>query len=257
MAEIKMRLGDFLVSRKIITEEQLNRALQHQKQWGGRLGEALTFLRIVSEDKLLAALKYHLEIPIMDLQEVSISPDVIKLISREMAAKYKAVPVRIAVSFGKKTLLVAMSDPLDIKAIEEIQFVSGYRVQPVLSKERSIMNALNQYYDLDTGYIDPKESRRPSSEEGAGDGGGDDVMTIIRGGDELKITSTGEVVYDDGEDIEPVEVGGVGFDEPRETDPPEEMKKSKGDNKLLRALIKVLIEKEYITIEDLKDKLEE
>ncbi|MBN1572728.1 MAG: hypothetical protein JW984_05960 [Deltaproteobacteria bacterium] len=257
MAEAKMRLGDFLVSRKIITESQLSRALQHQKQWGGRLGEALTYLRIVSEDKLLAALKYHLEIPIMDLQEINIPSDVIKLIPKEMAGKFKAVPVRIAVSFGKKTLLVAMSDPLDIKAIEEIQFASGYRIQPVLSKEHSIMNALSHYYNFDTGYIDPRDSRRLSSGDGKDENYSDDVMTIIRGGDELKITSTGEVIYDDGEEIKPAKVGGDGKDEPPNDTSPKEAKRSKGDNKLLRALIKILIEKEYITIDDLREKLEE
>ncbi|GEM_PF-659223 len=256
MAETKMRLGDFLVSRKIITEGQLSRALQYQKQWGGRLGEALIFLRIVSEDKLLAALKYHLEIPIMDLQEIDIPADVIRLISREMAGKYKAVPVKITVSFGKKTLLVAMSDPLDIKAVEEMQFVSGHKIQPVLSKEHSIMNALSDYYKLDTGYIDPKGSRSPVGGKGTDENSNEEVMTIIRGGDELKITSTGEVIYDNAEQIRPAETGGKNEEPPKDTSA-KEAKKSKGDNKLLRALIKILIEKEYITIDDIREKLEE
>lgn len=262
MAEERLRLGDFLVSRKIITDKQLNMALEHQKRWGGKLGEALIFLRITSEDKLLAALKYHLEIPIISLDETEIAPQVIKLVPKEMAEKYKAMPIRITVSFGKKILLVAMFDPLDIKAIEELQFVTGYKVQPVLSRERSLLNALRHYYNVETGYIDPK-METPSSEssdESLHDDG--DVMTIIRGGQELKISSSGEVIYDNGEEIRPDGVDKDYSVELQARDMPvddEELppKKSKGDSRLLRALVKILIEKEYITVEDLKDKLKD
>jgi len=257
MAVERMRLGDFLVSKKIITSDQLKSALLHQQQWEGRLGEALIFLRILSEDKLLAALKYHLEIPIIDIEDSDISPQVIKLISKKMAEKYKAVPIRITLSFGKKTLLVAMSDPLDISAIEELQFTSGYKIQPVLSKERSIKNALGKYYNLDVGYINPmaRKSEIVSTNDNDDD---TDTMTIIRGGDELKISSSGDVIYDEGERIMPADVDD-GSDVPLRdmSTENEKAKGSKKDNKLLRALVKILIEKEYITIEDIKEKLED
>lgn len=272
MAEERLRLGDFLVSRKIITEKQLNMALEHQKRWGGRLGEALIFLRIISEDKLLAALKYHLEIPIIDLDETEITQQVIKLVPKAMAEKYKAVPVRVTVSFGKKILLIAMSDPLDIKAIEELQFVTGYKVQPVLSKEHSLLGALKSYYRLETGYIAPSTDARSADDDGGGAEGEGDVMTIIRGGQELKIDSSGEVIYDEGEEIRPNPTDeDLGAEPPLmvpEAVAPEAVdmsidyeestpEKSKGDKKLLRALVKILIEKEYITVEDLKEKLKD
>jgi MshEN domain len=259
MAEEKMRLGEFLVSRKIITTDQLNRALLHQQQWEGRLGEALVFLRILSEDKLLAALKYHLEIPIIDIDELKISSQIIKLIPKKMAEKYKAVPIRITLSFGKKTLLTAMSDPLDLSAIEELQFAAGYKIQPVLSRERSIKSALGQYYNVEMGYIDTKtkvEKTEIVSTNGNDDNA--DIMTIIRGGDELTISSSGEVLYDDGERIMPTNISDDSEIPARDIVPEDEnMREIKKENKLLRALVKVLIEKEYITIEDIREKLED
>jgi len=256
MTEEKMRLGDFLVHREIITTDQLNRALLHQQQWGGRLGEALIFLRVITEDKLLAVLKYHLEIPIIDLEELDISPQIIKLIPKKMAEKFKAVPIRIALSFGKKTLLTAMSDPMDISAIEELQFAAGYKIQPVLAKERSIKSALGQYYNVEVGYVNAKTekteivSKKDNDDEA-------DVMTIIRGGDELKISSSGEVLYDNGETVMPDNISDDSDIPTRDMTPEDEnIREIKKENKLLRALVKILIEKEYITIEDIKEKLE-
>lgn len=265
MAEEKMRFGDFLVSRKIITTDQLNRALLHQQQWEGRLGEALIFLRIMSEDKLLAALKYHLEIPIIDIEELDIAPKVIKLIPKKMAEKYKAVPIRLTLSFGKKTLLIAMSDPLDISAIEELQFAAGYKIQPVLSKERSIKSALGKYYNVEMGYISTNtKAEKTEIVSNKGNDDDADVMTIIRGGDELKISSSGEVLYDNGETIMP---GNINDDSEANDDyealardmapEDENIREIKKENKLLRALVKILIEKEYITIEEIKEKLED
>ena len=68
MTKEKMRLGEFLIKNNIITQDELDQALNHQETRGGRLGDALIYLNIISEDKLLAALRYHLRVPAMDLE---------------------------------------------------------------------------------------------------------------------------------------------------------------------------------------------
>ena len=101
--QTKMRLGEFLVSKNIITRDDLSRALRYQENWGGKLGEALISLRIISEDKLLAALKYHLNLPVINLENASVPPEVLRLVPKETVKKFKAVPVKVG-DFGGKTV---------------------------------------------------------------------------------------------------------------------------------------------------------
>jgi hypothetical protein len=145
----KVRLGDLLVSNNIITEGQLKIALTYQRAHGGRLGEVLTQLDLITEDKLLAVLRYHLKLPVVDLKKITIPKSVTSLIKKDIAQKYRAIPVKIEESPGKKHLFVAMSNPLDLDAINEIEFVTGYRVQPLLTKESAIHAALLFYYNID------------------------------------------------------------------------------------------------------------
>ena len=145
----KMRLGDLLVNNKIITQDQLEKALKYQHKHSVRLGEALVSLKVISENKLLSVLKYHLKIPIVDLRKIPISKKVIGLLSSDIAKKYRAIPVKTDDSPGKKALFIAMSNPLDLDAIKDIEFASGFRVQPLLTKESDIIAALSHYYNID------------------------------------------------------------------------------------------------------------
>jgi len=180
MARPKMRLGEFLVSRKLISRENLNRALEHQKENGGRLGRILVMLNLITEDKLLSALKYHLEIPILDLEDMVIDPEILKRVPRKLVEKYTLLPVKVTTSFGKRTLLVVMSNPMDIEAINEVEFAAGIFVQPVLAKERDLLRAMNKYYGIETGFIGTDYSRQSVPQE-------KDDMTIIMGGKQFTI----------------------------------------------------------------------
>jgi hypothetical protein len=237
----KMRLGEFLVDKNIITQEALNRALKYQEQWGGRLGDALINLNVISEDKLLAALKYHLNIPVINLEQATIPPDIIKLVPKEMAKKFRAVPVKVGEVSGKNVLFVAMTNPMDLKAIEEIQFSSGMRVQPVLSREKGIVMALSHYYNISAGFVaptGPKISAAPS----------EDSMTIIRAGQEVRIDNH----------IQPVaELPGEPAVKEEEPPPASASEADQREKKVLQALIKLMIEKGYITLEELKKKMSE
>jgi type IV pilus assembly protein PilB len=235
--QTKMRLGEFLVTKSIITRDDLSRALRYQENWGGKLGEALINLKIISEDKLLASLKYHLNLPVINLESLSVPPEILRLVPRESAKKFKAVPVKVGEVAGKKTLFVAMANPLDLTAIEELQFASGLRVQPVLSREKGLLLALRQLYEIDVEYFAPKQSQSVPK-------GASDDMTIIRAGEEVTIKETPASKPESDTPIAPLlpeQAADVGTME----------------RKILQALIKLLIEKGHITLEELKEKMKE
>jgi len=195
MAKPKMRLGEFLVSRNLISRQDLARALEHQKQNGGKLGRILVTLNLITEDKLLSALKYHLEIPILDLEDIVIDPAVLRQVPKKLVEKHSLLPVKIITSFGKRTLLVVMSNPMDIEAINEVEFAAGVFVQPVLAKERDLMRALNRYYGIETGYAyTGLNFGRGSGLENEND------MTIITGGQQFTIHEERSSLGDIGED---------------------------------------------------------
>ncbi len=235
--QTKMRLGEFLVTKNIITRDDLSRALRYQENWGGKLGEALINLKIISEDKLLASLKYHLDMPVINLESISVPPEIVRLVPKETAKKFKAVPVKVADVGGKKTLFVAMANPLDLTAVEEIQFASGLRVQPVLSREKGIIYALRQLYEIDVEYFPHKQAEPMPRED-------DEGMTIIRAGEEITIKETPREAPEPHSFVEPVPV-------------PEPPEASATDRKILQSLIKLLIEKGHITLAELQEKLKE
>ena len=139
-----------MINNNIVTEDELTQALDHQETRGGRLGEALVYLNIISEDKLLAALRYHLRVPAMELENRDIPEDVRDTIPPGLARKYHAVPIRIKDdSSGKMNILFAMSNPLDMNAIEELEFATGMKVVPVLAKDSQIQALIRRYYEVD------------------------------------------------------------------------------------------------------------
>jgi len=142
MTPKKKRFGELLVEKQVITEDDLDRALSYISKNGGRVGDALVALDIINEGQLLGALRYHFGIPAVDLRRIRIRQEIVDLVPKDTALKHRAVPFKIK----EKTLLVVMSNPMDINAIEDIEFASGYRIQPILSKESEIAKALDTYY---------------------------------------------------------------------------------------------------------------
>ena len=138
-----MKLGALLIKENLITEEQLEKALAEQEAHGGRLGTNLIKLGHVSEKDLIAALSKQHNVPGVDLNTVEIDKDVLSLVPTTIATKYELIPVS---RVGKK-LTVAMINPDDIFALEDIKFSTGFEVQAVIASEIAIRAALEKYYE--------------------------------------------------------------------------------------------------------------
>ena len=140
------RLGELLVRKNVISLEQLRTAQDSQKTGGGALGYNLAKLGIVSDEKVTEFLSQQYRVPAINLADFEIDPEVAKLVSKEVALKHKVIPVSRAGS----SLIVAMSDPTNLHAIDDIKFLTGYNVEPVVSSETSILESIENLYESPT-----------------------------------------------------------------------------------------------------------
>lgn len=140
------KLGRLLVNKKIITDQQLQKALAEQKGSGERLGSVLINLGFIKEDTLLSFLSSHYGIPSISLSEFNINPDLIKLIPADLAHKYLVFPLALK----GNTLVIAMADPSNIFAIDDIKFLTGYRIEALAAVESAIKDAINEHYASST-----------------------------------------------------------------------------------------------------------
>jgi len=136
------RLGELLVRENMITSAQLQQAADEQKRGGGRLGASLVKLGMIDEKALLAFLSKQYHVPSVNLEEVKIDPEVLKLISEEVAVKHQVVPVQRAGA----SLVIAMADPSNIFAIDDIKFLTGYNIEVVVASEAQVAKAIERYY---------------------------------------------------------------------------------------------------------------
>ena len=141
------RLGKVLVTSKLLTEEQLSKALQIQKTEGGKLGSILVKSNFIEESRLLSFLSQQYGLPSVDLAKLEIDPAVIKLIPVEVVQKYLVVPVKRTGA----TLRLAMVDPSDVHAIDDIKFMTGYEVIPLVASEGAVLDAIARHYNAGGG----------------------------------------------------------------------------------------------------------
>ncbi len=136
------KLGQILIASSIITEDQLKQALNGQKKEGGRLGTNLVKLGFITEEKLVAFLSKQYGVPAINLSDYKIDSAVLKLVPADMAKKYLIMPVaRVGA-----TLTIAMADPSNIFAIDDVKFMTGYNVEVVVSSESAIISGITSYY---------------------------------------------------------------------------------------------------------------
>lgn len=149
------KLGQLLIAANIISEEQLNQALNFQKKEGGRLGTTLVSMGFVTEQQLVFFLSKQFGVPAINLSEYKIDPAVARLIPLEMAKKYLIMPVtRVGA-----TLTIAMGDPSNVFAIDDVKFMTGYNVDIVVANESAILEAMaNNYQKSGTGLITARKS---------------------------------------------------------------------------------------------------
>ena len=147
MAREHKRLGDLLIEGNVITAEQLEKAIVEQRRSGHLLGATLMRLGLVTEDALVHCLQRQLGLPLIDLNEVAIDDQAISFVKEDVAKKYGAIPVEIQ---ARSTLIVAMGDPLNVAALEDLRFHAGMFIQPVLARPSQIDEAIERYYHIDT-----------------------------------------------------------------------------------------------------------
>jgi len=140
----KLKLGDVLVKAEAITEEQLHQALAEQKQKNIPLGAALVQLGFITEEKFLTSLADQLKIPYLDMQGVKISQDAIRKVPEAIARKHRVIPIEIK----NGSLKLAMADPLNIFAIDEVTIRTGLDVTTVLAAESDIDRAIQEEYGV-------------------------------------------------------------------------------------------------------------
>jgi type IV pilus assembly protein PilB len=136
------KLGEILVRENLVTPQQLREALDYQRTSGGRLGANLVKLGMISDDVITAVLSRQYGVPSINLDLFHIEDEVIKLISQEVALKYTVLPI----SKVGTTLTLAMADPTNVFAMDDIKFMSGLNVEPVIASEASIQMAIGKYY---------------------------------------------------------------------------------------------------------------
>lgn len=137
------RIGELLLREKLISPEQLKKAIDEQKKSGGRLGFNLTKLGYITEKDLTAFLSRQYGIPTIDLATHELDHEIVKLIPEDVAQKYQVVPI----SRTGSTLVVAMADPSNIFAIDDIKFLTGYNVEPLVASDAAIKAAIEKYYE--------------------------------------------------------------------------------------------------------------
>jgi type IV pilus assembly protein PilB len=136
------RLGELLIKRNYITPEQLKKASDEQKLKGGRLESNLVRMGYIKEDELLSFLSAQYRVPSVKISKMEINPNVIKLIPSSISKKYFIIPIN---RVGPK-LTLAMADPSNIVVIDEIKFMTGFNVEPVVASETEIIDAVKKYY---------------------------------------------------------------------------------------------------------------
>jgi type IV pilus assembly protein PilB len=136
------RLGEILVKDSLISADQLKQALDYQRKNGGRLGTCLVKLGLVSDEDITAVLSRQYGVPSINLKFYEVDPSVIKLVPQETAIRYQIVPL----SRVGSTLTIAMTDPTNVFAMDDIKFMTGFNVEPVVASESAISEAINKFY---------------------------------------------------------------------------------------------------------------
>src|SRR5687767_6733371 len=157
------RLGELLVRENLISVQQLRKAQEEQQKNGTRIGTALIKTGAIDESKLTDFLSKQYGVPAINLKDFDIDAEIIKLVPKEVALKHLVIPVNRA----GPSLIVAMCDPSNIYAVDDLKFLTGYNIEPVVASEPSIREAIEKYH----------AAKGPSLEEIVGEVDGDVEVT--------------------------------------------------------------------------------
>ena len=167
-----VKLGDLLLKQKLITQEQLENALKLQREEGGKIGEALVRVGAVSEGDITETLSQQFGVPSIDLAHFEIDPAVIKVVPGEVARKYGVLPVNKTGA----TLTIAMGDPTNVFAMDDIKFMTGYNVEPVVASEIALRKAIDKHYGTPRSVVLKERAKQQTGPTFAAETSLDDVM---------------------------------------------------------------------------------
>ncbi|HKM84408.1 MAG TPA: type IV-A pilus assembly ATPase PilB [Candidatus Acidoferrum sp.] len=139
---MSVRLGEILLKESLITQDQLDKALEFQRSNGGKLGSCLTKMGYITDDDITGVLSRQYGVPSINLKYYEIDPNVIKLIPQDTALRYQVVPL----SRVGSVLTIAMTDPTNVFAMDDIKFMTGFNVEPVVASESAIGEAISRFY---------------------------------------------------------------------------------------------------------------
>lgn len=148
------KLGEILLKENLITPKQLQDVIKEAKEKNIRIGEALTRLGILKETELLQHLAKIYRLPSVNLEKIKLDPEIVRIIPPEIARKHKLIAIRR----NGPNLMVAMADPTNLSAIDDINFITGYTAEPVVALEHQITKAIEEYYGI-------KEEQIPQEQE--------------------------------------------------------------------------------------------
>lgn len=189
------RLGEILVANNLITREHLARSLEEQKESSGqlRLGTILIKNGYISEQDLTSFLSKQYGVPSINLTDLEVDPAVIKIIPAEVAQKYQIIPVNRAGS----TLIVAMSDPSNIFAVDDIKFMTGYNVEVVVASEAALKGAIDKFYDQSASLADVMGDLEMEDFEVVGDEEDIDMSSLERATEDAPVVKLVNLILTD------------------------------------------------------------
>ena len=189
------RLGDILVKNNLLSQEQLSRALEEQKLSGGqiRLGTILIKQNLIKEQELTSFLSKQYGVPTISLTDYDIDPAITKIIPPEVVQKYQLIPVNRAGA----TLIVAVSDPSNLFAIEDIKFMTNYNVEMVVASESDIKNAIDKHYDQSASLADVMSDLDVEDLEIVGDEEDIDVSSLERATEDAPVVKMVNAILQD------------------------------------------------------------
>lgn len=220
-------MGDLLKEAGLIDDFQLEAALSHQRNWGGKLGSIIIELEFAREEDIARVISEKMGVPYINLFEPELSPDIFKVLKADMAKKFGVVPVRKEAN----TLVLAMSDPMDIETMDNIRFITGLSIKPVLSMTSEIKDAIRKYYDGETITRVSKASFRESAKKSS-------TMELVREMPDLSTTEWNQQVQQQHEGLS--------------------IRQDFATQKIvLEALISLLIEKDFFTRDEIAKVIEQ
>lgn len=161
MVSQKKKLGDILIERGLITEEVLKKALATQEKTGEKLGEILLKMGLITEEDLYSALSEIYNVPYVNLEEVAIDSEVVRLIPEHISRRYRIIPIKL----DGDRIVLAMANPVNIYALDDVRIITGREVEPVLASEKQINQALDRIYTIQKGLEETLLNIAPGEEE--------------------------------------------------------------------------------------------